>query len=224
MRNLLPLLLLLFFCGCAYESPSTSDQSPNQLPILQSNDFLEVAKYLEAHPNTEHFNALVHRYFALLDTTYANDAVPRWRCGIFCKQLMLHQNGVILFDDTIIPLDSVADRALRFLAQPEIENQNPYAVSRNGKPYSKAHFELVCTPDSAPNFQGVFVALRNAITSHKQQYIKTWNSSTNPPVAQQEFDKLFARRIVLSKPYAIPPTSPPPVKTPIILLEEANER
>jgi hypothetical protein len=232
------IVLLSIYIGCNQNDSSELEtqqvdlEESDHLKLEKANDSWTIRKFIETHPESELFDSAIIKYFRLYEKHLSSGAVlPPWHCDRSCRSVLVDEYGQVLYDGTLVHIDSIPSLAYELLLNKDTsENSTEFRQFADStgtiRYYSKGHFELIFTPDSAPNLQTVVFNLREGINRYKSDLAIAWYGSRLEKINNSErqiIDSLFAARIVFTNFMDITDPPPPPSDTSFRILDIIDE-
>lgn len=222
----LGLVFIVGFTSCKpaskpVEKPIEISQPDPWDSIRHATDSWVVQRYLEANPQTATFDTAVALFFQLQEKQRFNaPPPPPMDCFRNCMELRLNQRGEVLADGTLIPLDSIHSRALKFIQnENHSENLPEFKIIEDAegktRNCSKANFWILLnTQATQSGLQEIVVAVREAFSSYKQQLSQEWYQRAYAQLEashKNHLDSLFAIRLFFFDLNSLEARNPPSV-------------
>lgn len=206
-------LHLLVACNSNSIEAEETPQDPVEdlwLEVSNSKDHWDYVRFLNLHPESEHFDSALVRFLHYEGKTWEKNGPPVWDCLSNCAVVFSHNSDTILFEHEITSLDSLRKRAFAFISDTGGIGATSDIVKINDKgghirTISKGVFYLLPS-DSLKNLQRVTMALTFAIRDYKKMLAESWHGKADFN-EMQNLDSIFAFRILfgLDFPEPLPP-------------------
>lgn len=228
LKQLLGVIFLSSLGSCNNNFQETTTE--HKIDSIQSNiwaqtrdtrdtrDFIQIKKYIESYPETEHFDSAISLYFELQRQLFDSVGIPIWHCWRNCASISIDSSGIIQFEDQEIHLKSIRQKALDFISNKDTSEFGPefkeYVDSEGSRHYyTKGHFSITTTENAKRELQGVIIELRSAISDYKSNLSFEWYKTDYqklPKEQQAYLDSLFQTRLVIWDFIKIPEPPKPP--------------
>lgn len=225
LQQLLGVIFLASLLSCNNDVPKTTSELKTD--SIQSNiwaqtrdtkDFIQIKKYIESYPETEHFDSAITLYFELQRQLFDSVGLPIWHCWRNCASIKIDSNSTIQFEDQDIQLNAIRGKALDFISNRDTSELGPefkeFVDSEgSGHYYSKGHFSITTSENAKRELQQVIIELRSAISDYKRSLSQDWYNSAYQKLTmdqQTELDSLFQIRLIIWDFIKIPEPPKPP--------------
>lgn len=220
-RLLFTLFIAIGLISCEEE---LTPEEKRALSVSNPIELFDVKSFIETYPESAKFDSALHLYLSLEERLWDSIPPPPWHCVRNCIQILINEDGTILFDGEVVNQKDIKWLSYSFILNESMSELGPekkhyFLNSGDTILFSKGVFEVVFKESVISDVQNVVIELREGVVKYKnhvaEKYLgNPYDSLENSE--KQELDSVLVNRIIFTKykeylDRLAPPPPPPPI-------------